>query len=142
MKDFYKEFPQKDGMVLILEGVNGERLPAVYVTPDEATKRRAAWKPPRRIESRRNPKPPSANRPTKPSHPTFLDCIHQFGAIGETTEHKCGGCPGGQFTTVCECELFGKCAPMAWAPVPDKTVRRCVDCGSYSKALPSGAAGE
>jgi hypothetical protein len=142
MKDAYKEFPQKNGTVLILQVVNGERLPGVYVTPDEATKRRAAWKPPRRIESRRNPKPARASQPPKPTHPTFLDCIHQLGAIGETTEHRCGGCPGGQFTTVCDCELFGKCAPMAWAATPDQSVRRCVDCGKYEKALPPAPPGE
>lgn len=76
------------------------------------------------------------------ARPMFLDCAYQLGAIGETTEHRCGGCPGGQLTTVCGCELFGKCAPMAWAPTPDKSIRRCVGCEKYEKTLPPAPGGE
>jgi hypothetical protein len=75
----------------------------------------------------------AAAQATKPPRPNRTDCIHHHGSLGEFTAHLCGGCQGNQQTTVCECELHGKCAPLAWAPVPDESVRRCVDCASYRR---------
>ena len=131
MRDYIRTF-NRDGVTVVTEVRNGERLPTRYVRDGQELA--PPKKEPRRIESKRNAA--KTSKPAKQSRPNFLDCIHQLGAIGETTEHKCGGCPGGQFTTVCECELFGKCAPMAWAPTPDPSVRRCVDCPKYAKSLP------
>ena len=66
-------------------------------------------------------------------HPNFLDCSRLVeDSYGRATPHACGGCQGGQFTTVFQCSLYGDCAPMAWAELADKTVTPCNACKSYS----------
>lgn len=83
-------------------------------------------KPARRIETKQTGA--SATRPNR------TDCANLVGYTGDSVGHACGGCSGGQFTSVWECRLFGDCAPLAWAPLkPDGAgVRRCVDCGAYA----------
>lgn len=135
-----KRFDRGNGLVCVVDTRSGERVvtyerngkPVAPKSPEVMATTKPK-KPPRRIQAnnRRAAQGATAPKP-KPPRPNRTDCIHFLGAIGEYTAHLCGGCKGNQQTTVCDCELHGRCAPLAWAPVPDKSVRRCVDCGSYS----------
>ena len=61
-----------------------------------------------------------------------LDCEHMLGANGETTLalgcRTCGGSEGVE-VSVCDCELYGRCAPFgSGTHLKDKSIRRCCDC--------------
>lgn len=119
---------QRDGYTLVVDTTSGERVVYRVRDGEELPK-----KQPRRIEPKRTNQP--KREQATPQRVNRRDCVHLDGSAGETTKHLCGGCPGGQVATIFQCELFGECLPAAWAPTPDSTARRCVDCGKYEKAL-------
>ncbi len=94
---------------------------------------------PRRIETKRRG---DATHQAGAAHPNRTDCVHSLGSTGERVGHDCGGCAGGQFTTVFDCELYGRVAPLAWAPLKADVagVRRCIDCGAYRPQQSAAAA--
>ncbi len=85
----------------------------------------------------KSPAPPKKSTKEKRERATIerpeprWDCIHCEGSTGETTKHLCGGCPGGQVTTIFNCGKFDLCLPNAWAPTPDSNVRNCQQCSFY-----------
>lgn len=104
-----------------------QRIKTILPKTNESGRKLAeSFAPPRRIETKRTGA--SAARPNR------TDCANLVGYTGDSVGHACGGCSGGQFTSVWECRLFGDCAPLAWAPLkPDGAhVRRCCDCGAYA----------
>lgn len=127
MKDYIRTF-QRDGVTVITQVRNGERLPTRYVRNGHEAP--PPKKEPRRIESKRRAKAAAPSPPT-----VRTDCLHILEATGDSVEQKNCGCPGNKMTSVWECELFGRVAPFAKGD-PVDGVRACQKCGAYEKPLP------
>jgi len=54
-----------------------------------------------------------------------LDCVHLVEATGETVQVPCN-CPG-MFTTLWECDLFGRVTPLARV----EGIKSCAGCGEW-----------
>lgn len=61
-----------------------------------------------------------------------LACVHLLDSTADTVEQIKCGCPGSKHTTVWECELKTRCAPLAVvASLADPTVTACLACDRY-----------
>lgn len=129
MKDYIRTF-ERDGVTVVTEVRNGERLPTRYVRDGQSAT--PPKKEPRRIESKRRAK---AAKSAPPPPTNRADCLHILEATGDSVEQKNCGCPGNKMTSVWECELFGRVAPFAKGD-PVDGVRACQKCGAYEKPLP------